>query len=191
VSSGRTVLSAQNVAVLCDLNLDSPSPAADAMRRFYERWSYPTARPPIESSRWAESIAHLSVLQRGSVIAIIWLLSFAGRRSALPTKGCDLGRPRLKKKIEIAVADATPEELPAGVPGSRAAGRGPGGPVRRRNSPGTETQFARGEDAATRANRAAKRKARRGPGRGGGGESNAPIPGSRGPVRQLARGFAG
>jgi hypothetical protein len=40
----------------------------------------------------------------------------------------------------MAVANTTPEELPAEEPGGRAAGRGPGGPVRRRNAPGAQTQ---------------------------------------------------
>ena len=61
-------------------------------------------------------------------------------RSALPTKGYALSRPRLKKKGGITATDKTPAELPAGIPGSRTTGRGPRGPVRRRNAPRAQTQ---------------------------------------------------
>jgi hypothetical protein len=53
-----------SVVVLGDLDLDSPSPPAYAMQNPCDSRSYPTARPPIESSRRAESIAHLFIAQR-------------------------------------------------------------------------------------------------------------------------------
>ena len=53
------------MAVLGDLDLDSSSPPADAMQNFCDSRFYPTARSPIESSRRAESIAHLFAVQRG------------------------------------------------------------------------------------------------------------------------------
>jgi hypothetical protein len=60
------------VAVLGELDLDSSSPPADALQNFCDSRFYPTARSPIESSRRAESIAHLFAVQRGFSALISW-----------------------------------------------------------------------------------------------------------------------